>query len=379
MAAQQQPNDELGNQFQGGPGPKYPSTSVTDDQTGPPAPAPGGTRPSGQTAQGLLGGLANFQEMTGAYSQPMGMDAFGSEITAPTFAAPSVTRQTVNGPQIDYSQYGPYVREMTDEELTSRQLQGLLASDSPYMRQAALSGQRMAAQRGALSSSIAAGASQASAIQAAFPIAAADAQAFQQIRSQNAAAINNTNLAKLQSATNMATSKLQSLTTLATATMQAETQSKVAALNANAQSQIAAMEAQSRREALVFQAAHERSLQALQQQGEMNLAAFQQAGRMDLAAFEQGGRMELAAAQNDYALQQLGYEGTIQSYLLDTEIRAGMFESTNQMFAEMLSSIGLSGADPTQMPAIISNMLGAFNTAMSINFETFYGSGGGGG
>lgn len=378
MAAQQ-PNDPMGNQYQGGPGPKYPSNSVIDNQTGPQAPPQAGTGPAGQTAQGLLGNVANFQQTTGAYSQPMGMDAFGSAIQAPTFAAPTVTRQTVEGPQIDYSQYGPYTREMTDEELTSRQLQGLLASDSPYMRQAALAGQRMAAQRGALSSSIAAGASQASAIQAAFPIAAADAQAFQQMRSQNAAAINNTNLAKLQSATNMATSKLQSLTALATTTMQAETQSKVAALNANVQSQIAAMEAQSRREALVFQAAHDRSMQALQQQGQMNLAAFQQAGRMDLAAFEQAGRMDLAAAQNDYALQQLGYQGNISAYLLDQELRASMFQSANSMFADMLSSIGLSGMDPTQMPAAVSNMMAAFNTAFNINFETFYGSGGGGG
>ena len=63
-------------------------------------------------------------------------------------------------------------------------LQGLLASDSPYLAQARKSGERYANRRGLLNSSIAGQASEQEAIQAALPIAQADAGIASQERLQ---------------------------------------------------------------------------------------------------------------------------------------------------------------------------------------------------
>lgn len=341
MAAQNQ-QQGIPDMQKGGPGG---GTVVEGTGQTIPAPPPG-TQTYGPPAPGGSG-----------YAQLPEMPGMGGVMPPPTFEAPVVQERVVNGPQIDYSQYGPYTQEVEDEQLVSNQLQGLLASDSPYMRQAALAGQRMAAQRGALSSSIAAGASQASAIQAAFPIAAADAQNYQRVASENAVAINNNNLAKLQSATNMATSKLQSLTALATTSMDIESRGKIAALNANAQASIAQMQIQAEKENLVFQAAHQRSMEFL----------------------AQSGRMDLAAAQNDYALQQIGYQGTVQSYLTDQEFKSQLVLNYNSGITDIMSSIGMSGMDPEQMMRAFQNVPAIFSSVYNFDFSGAGGAGGGGG
>lgn len=346
MAAQQ---SGMGNQSQGGPGglldPVLPPEGAN---YGPPTsnqPPPTNQPPSFGPPPPVTG-------YGSSYAQLPAMPGMGNQVAAPTFQAPTVQDRVVEGPQIDYSQFGPYTQQVEDEQLVSKQLEGLLASDSPYMRQAALAGQRMAAQRGALSSSIAAGASQASAIQAAFPIAAADAQNYQRVASENAVAINNNNLAKLQSTTNMAVSKLQSLTSLAATSMDVESRGKIAALNANAQSAITQMQIQAQKEAQIFEAAHQRSMEFLAQEG----------------------RMDLADAQNQYALGQIGYQGTIQSYLLDQEYKSKAVLDYNNAIGEIVASIGMSGMDSSQMIAAIQNAIAAYTAAQSMTF----GGGGGG-
>lgn len=71
-----------------------------------------------------------------------------------------------------------------EDQSVAKQMNGLLASDSKYIKQARHSGVRTAASRGLQNSSMAAGASEASAIAAAAPIASQDAG---QIAAQNLA------------------------------------------------------------------------------------------------------------------------------------------------------------------------------------------------
>lgn len=89
---------------------------------------------------------------------------------------------------------GTAVGTITPDELTSQQLNGLLASNSPYIQQARQSAINQANSRGLLNSSIAAGNSQAAAIQAGLPIAQSDAQAAYGLQQTNL-----NNLAKIQS------------------------------------------------------------------------------------------------------------------------------------------------------------------------------------
>jgi hypothetical protein len=71
-------------------------------------------------------------------------------------------------------------RWVPENDSVAANLTGLLASDSKYIRQARAGGQRTAARRGLLNTSIAAGAAESGAIAAAAPIASQDAsQTFQ--------------------------------------------------------------------------------------------------------------------------------------------------------------------------------------------------------
>jgi len=100
-----------------------------------------------------------------------------------------------------------YVRNVQPNELMSTQLNGLLASNSPYMQQARASGLRTAASRGLLNSGMAAGNSMASAIQAAAPIAQQDANTYGTAAGQNMDALNSilaTNLNNYTSRANAA-------------------------------------------------------------------------------------------------------------------------------------------------------------------------------
>ena len=83
-------------------------------------------------------------------------------------------------------------------ELTSDRLTGLLSSDNPYMKQAKTAGTQMAAQRGLLNSSMAAGASQGAAIQAAAPIAQQDAADINRSREYGASTLNQANMTSME-------------------------------------------------------------------------------------------------------------------------------------------------------------------------------------
>ena len=68
--------------------------------------------------------------------------------------------------------------DVKDNQTVSGQMDNLLKSDSPYMKQAETQGKQFAAGRGLLNSSMAAGAAQGAAIERALPIAQQDAGTF---------------------------------------------------------------------------------------------------------------------------------------------------------------------------------------------------------
>jgi hypothetical protein len=78
-----------------------------------------------------------------------------------------------------------FVREITPNELVANQLNSLLSSNSAYMQNARQRGLEVANARGNLNSSIAAGASQRAALEAALPIAQSDAQAYREANAAN--------------------------------------------------------------------------------------------------------------------------------------------------------------------------------------------------
>lgn len=85
---------------------------------------------------------------------------------------------------------GAVTRSVQDSELTSKQLSRLLDENGEYIRNARLRAREGAAGSGMLMSSIAAGAAQRSAVDAALPIAQGDANTFFQTSSENMRAQN---------------------------------------------------------------------------------------------------------------------------------------------------------------------------------------------
>jgi hypothetical protein len=77
------------------------------------------------------------------------------------------------------------MRQVTPNELVQNQLNGLLSNENPYIRNARQRGAEYAASRGSINSSIGAGASQRAALEAAMPIAQADADVYRQANQGN--------------------------------------------------------------------------------------------------------------------------------------------------------------------------------------------------
>lgn len=89
-------------------------------------------------------------------------------------------------PQPGYPYLGlDFMREVTPNELVANQLDTLLGSNSPYMQNARQRGLEYANSRGNLNGSMAAGASQRAALEAALPIAQSDADVYRQANAGN--------------------------------------------------------------------------------------------------------------------------------------------------------------------------------------------------
>lgn len=304
-------------------------------------------------------------------------------------SASSHLARTLPGESVDFSALGPHTREVSPEETVQHQLQGLLSQDSPYMRQAELAGQRAAAARGALSSSMFAGASQAAAIQAALPIAAQDAQTYSRVASENAAAINQNTLAKMQS-----------MSQLAATAIGANAQLASSSIAANANMEIARMRIVADQDARLFMAAHDQIMNQLQHGQQVQLATLDfgfrqqlmQAGfnhEFSMADLTQQQRIQLQNLAHEHGLEQIGYQGTVQNFLQDQQLRAGFFNNAMGNVFNSINTISQLGLDGPGFNTATQNVWNQFNTfmglfnnlndrGMNINFGATPSTGGGG-
>lgn len=83
-----------------------------------------------------------------------------------------------------------YTRNVTGNELVQNQMQGLMNRGGTYMQNAARRGMETANRRGLLNSSIASGSAERSSLEAAMPIAQADASTYGRTQSENMDALN---------------------------------------------------------------------------------------------------------------------------------------------------------------------------------------------
>lgn len=256
---------------------------------------------------------------------------------------------------INYDDYQATTREVQDEELASWQLQQMLESDSPYMEQARRAGERAAAQRGALSSSIFAGSSQASAIQAAAPIAESDATAFRAAAGQNMQAQNQMSLAKLQSETGVLQSSIAASASVASSS-----------IAANANKEIASMRIQSERDMAEFSAAQSEFMERLKQEGRMDLFEMDADLRERLQNNEFGHELTTMDVANEYALQQMGFQGKISGWLQNQQIMGGFLGSLNNNIFGSINTLSQLGLDEDGFQTGINNIWQTAGMAMNL-------------
>lgn len=113
-----------------------------------------------------------------------------------------------------------YTRQVQDNERATHQLEQFLGSGSPYLANARKRGEEVAQARQLGNSSIAAGAAERSAIEAAAPLAAADADAFRQAAGENINALNNIKATGMNNASSERIAGMQAAT--ARANLQAQ-------------------------------------------------------------------------------------------------------------------------------------------------------------
>lgn len=239
------------------------------------------------------------------------------------FSMPSITM-----PDWDPRDFEAVNREVTDDELVEHRLQQLLDDDSPYIQQARRQGERAAAARGALSSSIFAGASQAAAIQAALPIAQQDAQTYYQTASENMQATNTMTMAQLQSATQLAGAAMQAQGTAAAGA--------------------------ARLRAAEIQADTSLMLQEMQNEHAMSMFDMQQAGRIELADLGFYHNRELQQMGFDHAvdMSELSHDQRIdiEERFGDPRFYANLGMQRNQIMSNFLfQSMGMYAQGMSQM------------------------------
>jgi len=288
---------------------------------------------------------------------------------------------------VNLDRFNATTREVQDEELTSNQLNSLLEEDGAFIQNALQRGRELAQDRGALSSSIFAGASQRAAIDAALPIASADAQAFQRAASENMAALNQNTLAKLQSATQIAISNASNQTQASVATAQNRTQASTANAQISGRLGEARLRFESQR---IANDARERiaetqlNAQFTMQQGQFAQQRFmeqlQQQGRIDITQL--GGQIQ-AELQSRGFQQEIDLRNLNQANLIEIQelFEQPRFEETmafNRAQSQARLGINVMGMGAQMLrdmegldidPAAVERKFGQINSFLRLGFQ----------
>lgn len=232
----------------------------------------------------------------------------------------------------------PALRELQDNELTSKNLDKLLNGDSRYIQDARLRGTEAASRNGMLMSSVSAGMSERAAIEAGLPIAQADAQAATLVYRDNQSARNSDLLADQQNRAALIGQQMGIAANLA-------------------------------------DAERNRAFQSIEQQRQNDFNAYQQAQ----AQSWQGTQNDLARLQdrqNTYYNQIYGREGQLTSTLnsiysnpnLTAEQQQAAVTNANAMYSSLWNTMNATLANG--VPEIYSNPYPSNSAAPNINLPT---------
>ena len=261
------------------------------------------------------------------------------------------TPAAFSGANVDLGQFGATTRNVSPEELVSEQLNSLLNQDSSFMQNALLRGRELAQDRGALSSSIFAGASQRSAIEAGLPIASANAQAYMQAASENMNALNQNTLAKMSASVNLAISNSQTAAQVSIANTNASVQREGALISLQG-ARLAADSRERVAEATLnalftmqqTQFLQDQLLQLRQLDTQTGIANLQAGTNLFLGGLQAQTTIDVSRMDNEtrVRLQQMGIEGNINLQELTHSQRIEIENMFNEPWRRAEFQLGLA-------------------------------------
>jgi len=261
------------------------------------------------------------------------------------------TPAAFSGANVDLGQFGATTRNVSPEELVSEQLNSLLNQDSSFMQNALLRGRELAQDRGALSSSIFAGASQRSAIEAGLPIASANAQAYMQAASENMNALNQNTLAKMSASVNLAISNSQTAAQVSIANTNASVQREGALISlqgarlaADSRERVAEATLNAQFTMQQTQFLQDQLLQLRQLDTQTGIANLQAGTNLFLGGLQAQTTIDVSRMDNEtrVRLQQMGIEGNINLQELTHSQRIEIENMFNEPWRRAEFQLGLA-------------------------------------
>jgi len=261
------------------------------------------------------------------------------------------TPAAFSGANVDLGQFGATTRNVSPEELVSEQLNSLLNQDSSFMQNALLRGRELAQDRGALSSSIFAGASQRSAIEAGLPIASANAQAYMQAASENMNALNQNTLAKMSASVNLAISNSQTAAQVSIANTNASVQREGALISlqgarlaADSRERVAEATLNAQFTMQQTQFLQDQLLQLRQLDTQTGIANLQAGTNLFLGGLQAQTTIDVSRMDNEtrVRLQQIGIEGNINLQELTHSQRIEIENMFNEPWRRAEFQLGLA-------------------------------------
>ena len=303
-----------------------------------------------------------------------------------------LNQKKINQPnsQLMLKDVKPYVP--SGNALTENRLNGLLASDNPYMQAARARGEAQAARRGLLNSSMAGQAGEAAAINAAAPIAQADAERFHQAKMAGYQGDINNWLAGQQYGRNVDLANQQYQHQVGLVGVQEGASSRLSAQQANQQVGLANVNnaASLQRTGLGIQGQENiantnnaASLQrtGLQVQGQENLANINNAGQLQRTGLQVQGQQNLAninnAANLDLASQKALWDNKLRTTLagmqLSSEERRDFGTQAQSLEKEYLTQVSNTERDPNVKRDAKTTTLEQLQNTYHSTYETLAG------
>lgn len=189
-----------------------------------------------------------------------------AQATTSTYNPSKASTTTYDPTKVDRTgtTYDPTTQQVQDNQLTSNQLTDLTSGNSKYIQDARQTGAEQAAKSGLMTSSIAAGNAERAAVQAAEPIAQADAARYGQVADENQSAQNQAD--QFNANSNLSASEQDAAAQNTASQFNANAQNQTSQFNANSQNQAAAFNAGAQNQTSQFNAGQTNSVTTAQHQ-----------------------------------------------------------------------------------------------------------------